>query len=238
MSVLRIADPFLQYSFLQSGYAARTLAAVGLQGMTVSSVFQPASALSRFSVAGLNETASLVLGLMTASSFRHVYWASVTRQYEMPLGGGLGVGVYNFLLSAVNSLLLVYTSSRHPVEALTLGWKQYLGGTLFAAGIALEVVPEAMRKTFKNKPGNRNKIINTGAWGVIRHPNYLGYALWRTGITLTTGHTTAALAVFASQLFFFKLSSQDLANTMQTRYGEKWEEYCRQVPYKLLPGIW
>ena len=72
MSLLRIADPFLQYSFLQSGYAARTLAAVGLQGMTASSVFQPASALSRFSVAGLNETASLVLGLMTASSLRHV----------------------------------------------------------------------------------------------------------------------------------------------------------------------
>ena len=67
----------------------------------------------------------------------------------MPLGGGLGVGVYNSLLSAVNTLLLVYNSSRHPVEALTLGWKQYLGAALFAAGIALEVVPEAMRKTFK-----------------------------------------------------------------------------------------
>lgn len=78
---------------------------------------------------------------------------------------GLFVGVYNGVLNALTTGLLIYTSSRTPFTSQTLGWKQYLGIGLFAAGIALEIIPEETRRSFKAKPENKGKLDNTGLWG-------------------------------------------------------------------------
>lgn len=84
---------------------------------------------------------------------------------ELELGGGLFVGIYNGIMNAISTGLLVYCSSREPFASQTLGWKQYLGIALFTAGIALEIIPEQTRKSFKSKPENKGKVDDTGAWG-------------------------------------------------------------------------
>ena len=93
------------------------------------------------------------------------YWAIFTRNYQFTVSAGAGVGIYNGLLNAVNSLLLVYCTSRTPASSQQLGWKQYLGIALFALGLGLEVVPEETRKAFKSKPQNKGEVDSTGAWG-------------------------------------------------------------------------
>ena len=70
--------------------------------------------------------------------------------------------------------MLVYQVSRFPLEAQSLGWKQYIGAGLFALGMAFEFGSEETRRQFKAKPENKGKIDNTGLFGVVRHPNYAG----------------------------------------------------------------
>lgn len=42
---------------------------------------------------------------------------------------------------------------------------------MFVAGIALEIIPEETRKSFKAKPENKGKLDNTGLWGwVVAYP--------------------------------------------------------------------
>ena len=77
----------------------------------------------------------------------------------------------NALLSTLNTLVLVYQVSRFPLEAQSLGWKQYAGAALFAIGMAAEFGSEETRRQFKAKPENKGKVANTGLFGVVRHPN-------------------------------------------------------------------
>jgi steroid 5-alpha reductase family enzyme len=68
------------------------------------------------------------------------------------------------------------------IEAL--GWKQWAGVGLFIVGMLIETLAEESRKRFKAVPSNKGKIDDTGLWSVVRHPNYAGYTLWRSGVML------------------------------------------------------
>ena len=47
-----------------------------------------------------------------------------------------------------------------------------------------------------------------------RHPNYLGYTLWRTGASLATGSVPAALVTLCFQVFQFASAIPHLAEHM------------------------
>lgn len=238
---LRLADPLIQFTLLRDGHAANLMQS--LLRMPQSYALAPAvlavPGISRFSIGGLNEVASAVVAMYGIAALRHAYWALFTRQYDFPLSGGIFVGVYNGIMNALTTGLLVYCTSQAPFTSQTLGWKQYLGIALFAAGIGLEVVPEETRKSFKSKPENKGKLDDTGAWGVVRHVNYLGYTLWRTGVMLATGSVGAAVAQAAFHAYFFiSTSIPDIDSQMTKKYGPQWEGYKRKVPYAFIPGVY
>ena len=88
-------------------------------------------------------------------------------------------------LSAVRAV-----TSSSPVVAGSfieaLGWKQWAGVGLFIAGMLIETLAEESRKRFKADRSNKGKIDDTGLWSLVRHPNYAGYTLWRSGVMLAT----------------------------------------------------
>ncbi|KAJ7821309.1 hypothetical protein B0H14DRAFT_2371390 [Mycena olivaceomarginata] len=78
------------------------------------------------------------------------------------------------------------TSSPHPILGSfteCIGWKQWAGLALFVIRISMEMIAEDSRKKFRKDPKNKGKIDNTGLWSVVSHPNYLGFFL---GISLVT----------------------------------------------------
>lgn len=90
--------------------------------------------------------------------------------------------------------------------------------------------------------------------------NYLGYTLWRTGLTLASvstlantncralrltypfqlqGSVGAAIAQALFQgCFFIGFSIPDLDGAMTKKYGGQWEQYKRDVPYAFIPGVY
>ena len=60
-----------------------------------------------------------------------------------------------------------------------------LAGILFfTVGFLVETMGDWQLRQFKKDPANKGKVLNTGLWGLTRHPNYFGEALLWWGLTL------------------------------------------------------
>lgn len=74
-------------------------------------------------------------------------------------------------------------------------------------------------------PASRSLIHQplTGAFGVVRHPNYALYTLWRIGFASITGSLTNVILQTAFQIgFFSQFSVGELGDYMQKRYGAEY----------------
>jgi steroid 5-alpha reductase family enzyme len=61
-------------------------------------------------------------------------------------------------------------------------WFNYIGIALWAIGFYFESVGDYQLKQFKKNPANKGKLMDTGLWGITRHPNYFGDAAMWFGI--------------------------------------------------------
>lgn len=113
------------------------------------------------------------------------YWLAFTNTYAFPLSQSLNIVLYNLFADSFNTLSAAHALACSP-RPTVLGWKQWAGIAMFATGLLIETLAESSRKRFKKDPKNKGKIDDTGLWSIVRHPNYMGYTLWRSGITLAT----------------------------------------------------
>ncbi|KAJ7321596.1 hypothetical protein DFH08DRAFT_941873 [Mycena albidolilacea] len=170
----RLSDAQLQYLLFTQGWAAKALAAVRLRA-------------SRHLISAGPGFA----GMYAVASLRHAYWVLFTSNYNLPPCVASQIFVYNCIGNIINTLVAVnmlalssYSAAGHFMDCIA--WQQWAGLGLFAVGIAMETLSEESRKRFKKDPKNKGKIGDMGLWSFLRHPNFLGYLMWRMGTTLTT----------------------------------------------------
>ncbi|KAJ7630023.1 hypothetical protein DFH06DRAFT_1056641 [Mycena polygramma] len=232
----RLADAPLQYLIFTQGWAVKGLTAVGLRASNLLIAAGPG-------FGGIGPIPTLLTGMYAVAGLRQAYWILFTSNFHWPTSTSLQVILYNSALNAINTLVAVNTLALTPFPLSgsfteCIGWKQWAGLALFAVGITMETVSEETRKTFKKDPRNKGKIDDTGLWSFVRHPNYLGYTLWRTGITLATGSLVATAALSGLQVFAFATTGiPGITSYMSARYREKWTDYTERVPSALIPGI-
>jgi len=218
------------------GWAVKAVTAVGLRASNLLVKAGPGAG-------GLGPIPTLLTGMYGLAALRHLYWIAFTNTYEWPASQAINVVLYNLIVDSFNTLSAVHAISYNS-PTLTgsffeaLGWKQWTGLALLISGILIESIAEESRKKFKKDPSNKGKIDDTGLWSIVRHPNYTGYTLWRSGITLATGSlgATAGFAIFQLVLFAYQ-SIPALSGYMSNRYGAQWTAYEKRVPYKVIPGI-
>ncbi|MFO8047701.1 MAG: DUF1295 domain-containing protein [Desulfosudaceae bacterium] len=63
-----------------------------------------------------------------------------------------------------------------------LTWLDFLGISIWLAGMIIETTADVQLKTFLADPANRGKIMDKGLWRYSRHPNYFGESLIWWGI--------------------------------------------------------
>jgi len=62
---------------------------------------------------------------------------------------------------------------------MPMGWADYLGIGLAAAGLIFETIADSQLAAFRVDPASRNQVMDRGLWGWSRHPNYFGECvLW------------------------------------------------------------
>ena len=114
-----------------------------------------------------------------------------------------------------------------------------LGVVVWLTGFLLQSTADRQLAVFKSDPANRGGLLDTGAWAIVRHPNYLGESLmWAGWFVLALAHPWGWVTIFAPLYtgWFMGYASaapfkeQHMARTRP----EAWAAYCARTP-RFLP---
>jgi len=141
-----------------------------------------------------------------------------------------------FLASLVLSALNVRFAwtPRLPLWSELCGGILLLGGSFFMLRAFADNTYASQLIRIQGERGQR--VIDTGVYGFVRHPMYLGGSLMFVGGPLLLGSVCGLLAGLAALGFLIlrisgeeKLLARDLAG---------YRAYCEKVRYRLLPHVW
>ncbi len=81
-----------------------------------------------------------------------------------------------------------------------------------------------------------HRVVDTGPYGVVRHPGYAGAIVADLALALVLGSLWALLpAVIAVALLIVRTVLED---RMLQAELDGYRDYARRVPYRLVPGLW
>eukprot|EP00730_Choanoeca_flexa_P014898 TRINITY_DN6684_c0_g1_i1.p1 TRINITY_DN6684_c0_g1~~TRINITY_DN6684_c0_g1_i1.p1 ORF type:complete len:443 (+),score=82.67 TRINITY_DN6684_c0_g1_i1:56-1330(+) len=83
------------------------------------------------------------------------------------------------------------------------------------------------------------KLIASGWWGVARHINYFGDLLMALAWSLPCGFNSV-IPYFYPIYFAVLLWHRELRDEHKcsAKYGKAWDEYCKRVPYRIIPYVY
>ncbi|KIJ44724.1 hypothetical protein M422DRAFT_228117 [Sphaerobolus stellatus SS14] len=111
--------------------------------------------------------------------------------------------------------------------------------------------------TFQITIRQNHRLIDSGPYGVVRHPSYVGGAFailgttilsvgprsypWACGLATSSALVTFTLWLWIIFLVYWTYSLLRRApiedEELRTTFGKEWEEYAKKVPYLFIPGI-
>jgi len=236
---LRAADVLLQYNLLNRGLGASLISRLGGNTLPLT------TAGGQW---GLHPYSTIMSTLALGSAAKQILWQADISEQVMYPGLALAVCALNTTLNSINTLLSLWdktsnvpapTSTSFKDQILSASPSFLIGLGLYAVGLTTELAAEYQRKWFKQDPKNKGKPYGGGLFGVARNVNYGAYVLWRTGYGFIAGGFPAGLAVGGFFFWDFVTRGVPVMNKYcEERYGEDWEEVKKQVPWKLIPGIY
>ncbi|VUC23162.1 unnamed protein product [Clonostachys rosea] len=242
---LRSLDVLLQYQLL-SGAGTAILNRAGLDSISpVPERFMDISASTGLALVdrlNLPLPHLLLLGMAAGSTVKQVYWLVIVSKEEFPVSNALPVSIFNSVVNTMcTGLLLASATSSATAPSFpgtSVPYPYIAGPLLYLLGIGVETVSEIQRKKFKDDPNNKGKVMTRGLWQYARHINYGGYTLWRAGYFVAASGLTAGLLSGSFFVWnFLKNSIPELDAYCSGRYGEQWQDFKKNVPHVLFPGL-
>ena len=118
------------------------------------------------------------------------------------------------------------------------GWVSYAAAAVFLAAYALyaEVLRENVYLSRTVEVQENQKVINTGLYGIVRHPMYMTTLLLFLSMPLVLGSPVS----FLIMLLYIPIIAKRIRNEEQVleRGLDGYTEYKEQVRYKVIPFIW
>ena len=142
------------------------------------------------------------------------------------------------IIGLLAAYLPAYTDRKEiwTLDGDTIRW---LGVALFAAGGALRLWPVfVLGRRFSGlvaiQPGHT--LVTTGAYGVIRHPSYLGLLVNSLGWALAF---RSGIGVLLTALLIPPLLARIHAEEtlLRTQFGSEYDAYCSRT-WRLIPGLY
>jgi delta14-sterol reductase len=120
-------------------------------------------------------------------------------------------------------------------------WLLGLAVALFFAGWVLSRGANLQKFRFKRsaRPDGA-RVLESGFWGLSRHINYLGEILMALGLALVLGWPTA-IGPWLYPLYYVALlvpRQLDDDKRCAAKYGALWQDYCRRVPWRIIPWVY
>ena len=143
-------------------------------------------------------------------------------------------------LTAGAALAAIMTPNKAALDILF-----YLGAAMWLVGLAVEVIADNQKSTFKADPANENKFITTGIWARAQHPNYFGEILLWAGVAVMAlpSLSGSAMIFLISPVFVAVLLTRIsgiplLRKTAGARWGDDpaYQAYLKNTPL-IIPRI-
>lgn len=82
------------------------------------------------------------------------------------------------------------------------------------------------------------KLLVSGLWGMVRHPNYTGDILIHSALAVPglMTHSLAAVPALLTIVVLLHRAWRD-HNRCKRRYGAAWKRYCIRVPSVFIPKV-
>lgn len=98
-----------------------------------------------------------------------------------------------------------------------------------------------IRASYITKDGKHHSsvLLTSGMWGLCRHSNYTGDLVLSFAMCAACGFKH--ILPWSYFIYMFVLLCHRITRCeakCQQKYGDKWTEYCRTVPYRLVPGLY
>lgn len=147
----------------------------------------------------------------------------------------------------------LWSAARLP-DPVAPRWLLLLAAGVFTSGWILSRGANLQKFTFKTRPERRflgvfeprtiaageHRLLCGGFWGLARHVNYLGELGMAVGLTLALGRPLDPWP-WLYPLYYVALlvpRQADDDRRCRAKYGQLWGEYCRLVPWRIIPGIY
>ncbi len=119
-----------------------------------------------------------------------------------------------------------------PLMRFDAPWLPWAGGVLVVLGAGISA---AGKRLFRRAGTNvytfeqPDMLVTEGIYGFTRNPMYLGMVLIAAGAALVSGTVSACLlgAAFALAVRYWYIAYEEAE--MRRRFGDRYEEYCRNV---------
>lgn len=81
------------------------------------------------------------------------------------------------------------------------------------------------------------ELLTGGPYSIVRHPLYSGFLVLTIGLSIlyTTAETVFLVILSLVVIFYFIPREEE---QLKEKYGNKYREYMKAVPYRLIPGIY
>ena len=73
------------------------------------------------------------------------------------------------------------------------------------------------------------RVVDRGAYALVRHPQYLGYGLLISGFTCLDPHWSS-ISLTAGAIFFFNLQAASEERHCSKQLGPDYDDYVKRVP--------
>ena len=117
-------------------------------------------------------------------------------------------------------------------------WVSYAAALLFLAGYVLyaEVLRENVWLSRTVEVQENQKVIDTGLYGIVRHPMYMSTLILFLAMPLVLGSVIS----FVLMLLYIPIIAKRIRNEEQVLENglEGYAEYRKRVRYKVIPFVW
>ncbi len=157
---------------------------------------------------------------------------------------------YSYLLvwvSTVLSILFAFLIQKHLLLARGLGslaarfpQEAWVGCLVLLLGVTIRLAAVVtLRRQFTEKVSilEKHELVDTGIYGIIRHPAYLGHLASLLGIGLILGNWVGLLILVVLPLggILYRIHVEEEA--LLSHFGPAYQAYAGRTK-RLLPGIW
>ncbi|EFA01461.2 Lamin-B receptor-like Protein [Tribolium castaneum] len=152
----------------------------------------------------------------------------------------VGYFIYPFLMNIFPYHILV-SRTELPTWKLVVITLSFMVGYLLYRGsnnqkYDFKVNPSTPGVKFIDTHSENRKLLCSGFWGFVRHPNYLGDILMQLAFA---GLTMCIPAIMPLTDIFFLIHRSVRDNELcKEKYGNSWDKYCEKVKYVIIPGIY